>query len=106
MKIATIPAVRVEPAVRAEIESLLLKGETLSQFVETSVRASLKHRRGQAEFVARGLQSLQQTQTSGAWVPADVVLAKLEGRLDAARSTKVAVATRQVAVKANPEKAG
>jgi hypothetical protein len=34
MKTATIPSVRVEPELRAEVESLLSEGETLSQFVE------------------------------------------------------------------------
>ena len=33
MKTATIPSVRVEPEFRAEVESVLVEGETLSEFV-------------------------------------------------------------------------
>jgi len=42
MKIATIPAVRVDPEFRAEAESVLAEGESLSEFVETSVRAGVE----------------------------------------------------------------
>ena len=56
MKTATIPSVRVEPELRAEVESLLSEGETVSEFVEASVRATVLRRRNQAEFIARGLR--------------------------------------------------
>ena len=59
MKTAAIPSVRVEPELRAEVESLLREGETLSEFVEASVQAAVLRRRHQAEFVARGLRSLE-----------------------------------------------
>ena len=41
MKTTTIPSIRVEPDFRAEVEAVLAEGETLSQFVEASVRASV-----------------------------------------------------------------
>ena len=40
MKTATIPSVRVEPDFRAEVEAVLADGETLSEFVEASVRVA------------------------------------------------------------------
>jgi predicted transcriptional regulator len=86
MKTATIPSVRVEPELRAEVESLLGKGETLSEFVETSVRASVQRRRVQAEFIARGLRSRDEAHRTGEYVDADVVIAQLQRKLDAARS--------------------
>jgi len=49
---ATIPAVCVEREFRAEVESVLAAGESLSEFVETSVRASVEPRRFEAEFIA------------------------------------------------------
>lgn len=52
---STIPSIRVEPDFRAEVEPVLAERETLSQFVEASVRASVERRRMQAEFIARGL---------------------------------------------------
>lgn len=86
MKTMTIPTVRVEPALRDEMESLLADGETLSQFVESSVRAAVQQRRQQAEFVARGLRSLDESRSTGHWVEAETVMARLQAKLDAART--------------------
>ena len=86
MKTATIPSVRVEPELRAEVESLLGEGETLSEFVEASVRATVQRRRVQAEFIARGLRSRDEARRTGEYVDADVVVEQLQRKLDAARS--------------------
>jgi Arc/MetJ-type ribon-helix-helix transcriptional regulator len=88
MKSATIPSVRVEPELRAEVEALLGAGETLSEFVEASVRQTVAQRRNQAEFVARALRSLDKARRTGVYVDADVVLKKLEQRLAAAKSAR------------------
>ena len=93
MKTSTIPSVRVEPELRSEVESLLGEGETVSQFVEASVRAAVQRRRHQAEFVARGLRSLDDARRTGVYVDADVVVRKLQGTLDAARTRKRATPT-------------
>jgi Arc/MetJ-type ribon-helix-helix transcriptional regulator len=85
MKTATIPSVRVDPEFRAEVESLLGEGETLSEFVEASVRASVQRRRIQAEFIARGLRSRDEARLIGDYVDADVVIEQLQRKLDAAR---------------------
>ena len=90
MKTATIPSVRVEPELRAEVESLLSDGETVSEFVEASVRATVLRRRNQAEFIARGLRSLDDARRSGDHVEAETVLRKLQRKLDAARIGKPA----------------
>jgi hypothetical protein len=57
MKTRNIPSIRVEPDFRAGVEAVLVEGETLSQFVEASERASVERRRMQAEFIARRLRS-------------------------------------------------
>ena len=88
MKTATIPSVRVEPELRAEVESLLSEGETVSEFVEASVRATVLRRRNQAEFIARGLRSLDDARRTGDYVEADVVVQTLQRKLDAARTRK------------------
>ena len=85
MKTATIPAVRVEPELRTEVESLLGEGETVSEFVEASVRASVHRRRAQAEFLARGMRSRQEAHRTGEYVEAQVVVVALQRKLDAAR---------------------
>lgn len=86
MKTSTIPSVRVEPELRAEVEALLGAGETLSEFVEDSVREAVRRRRNQAEFVARGLGSLAEARRTGDYVDADVAIAKLEKKLAAVQS--------------------
>ena len=63
---------------------MLAEGETLSEFVESSVRASVERRRVQAEFVARGLRSRDEARRTGNYVDAEVVLEGLQRRLDAA----------------------
>lgn len=94
MKTATIPAVRVEPELRAEVESLLGEGETVSEFVEASVRESVLRRRNQAEFIARGMRSLDDARRTGEYVEADAVVQKLQRKLDAAQKRKAAAPRR------------
>lgn len=86
MKTATIPSVRVEPEFRAEVEAVLAEGETLSEFVEASVRAGVERRRVQDEFVARGLRSRDEARRTGEYREADDVVRALQGKLDAARA--------------------
>jgi predicted transcriptional regulator len=86
MKTSTIPSIRVEPDFRAKVEAVLSEGETLSQFVEASVRASVERRRMHAEFIARGLRSRDEAHRTGDYVDADVVIDGLQRKLDAARA--------------------
>ena len=44
MKTATFPSLRVEPELREAAESMLKDGETLSAFVEASVREQVRKR--------------------------------------------------------------
>jgi Arc/MetJ-type ribon-helix-helix transcriptional regulator len=85
MKSAVIPQVRVEPELRAELESVLQNGETLSEFVEASVRSAVEFRRVQTRFHERGEAAWQDYQRTRLSVPADEVLAKLQAKLDAKR---------------------
>jgi predicted transcriptional regulator len=86
MKSSTIPAVRVEPGLREQLEQVLQEGETLSSFVEASVRDTVRRRIEQTEFVARGMASLDAAKRTGQFVDADVVVAKLQARLDKSRT--------------------
>jgi hypothetical protein len=88
MKTSSIPAVRVEAELREQLEQVLHEGESLSSFVEASVRESVRRRVEQAEFVARGLASLEAAKRSGHYVPAEQVMARLQERLDQARRKK------------------
>ena len=85
MKSAIIPQVRVEPELRAELEAVLQQGETLSEFVEVSVRNAVEFRRVQKRFHERGQAAWERYQSTGASVSMDEVLSKLQAKLDARR---------------------
>jgi hypothetical protein len=82
MKTATLPSLRVEPQLREAAESVLQDGETLSSLMETSMRELIHRRRSQAEFIARGLESARQAQSSGVYHPASAVHAELQAALN------------------------
>ena len=88
MKTATLPPIRVAPDFRLELEGVLEQGESLSQFVENAVRTTVAKRKNQAEFIRRGIAAIEATQSNGNGVPAEVVIAKLEAKLAAARQVK------------------
>ncbi len=90
MKSATFPSLRVDSGLRQAAEEVLLEGESLSAFVEQSIRANIERRRAQSEFVARGLLSRDKARKSGVYVPADAVIGRLENLL--ARAKKKAPA--------------
>ncbi|MCC8446934.1 YlcI/YnfO family protein [Xanthomonas translucens] len=85
MKSASLPSLRVDPALREAAEAVLQKGETLSSFVEQSVRAQVQLRQQQDAFVARGLASRDSAWQSGRYIDAKDVLAGLQSQLDTAR---------------------
>ncbi len=88
MKTASLPSLRVDPELRAAAESVLKDGETLSAFVEASIRAQIYFRRTQAEFIARGLASLEDAKKTGIYFSSKEVLDELKGMLDARSSEK------------------
>jgi Arc/MetJ-type ribon-helix-helix transcriptional regulator len=85
MKSAVIPQVRVEPELRAELEAALQEGETLSEFVEASVRSAVAFRRVQTRFNERGQAAWERYQATGVSVSSEEVLGKLQAKLDAKR---------------------
>jgi predicted transcriptional regulator len=66
----------------------LQDGETISSFVEQSIRDSIERRRNQQEFLARGLASRDKARATGEYVPADVVIGRLERMLAEAKARK------------------
>jgi predicted transcriptional regulator len=90
MKTATIPSLRVEPELRTAVEDVLEEGETLSSFVERSIREGVQRRQAQREFIARGLKSRKAAVRNRDYVPAGKVLGRLEGMLQKAKRTAAA----------------
>ena len=85
MKTVVIPQVRIEPELRFALESVLRDGETISEFVEASMRSAVEFRRVQASFQERGETAWKQYQRTGEHVSPDVVLGALKRKLDAKR---------------------
>lgn len=84
MKTATLPSLRVEPELRKAAESVLQQGESLSSFMEHSLRDEVNRRRARAEFIARGLAARAEAKRTGVYYDAETVHAELRDMLIAA----------------------
>ena len=82
MKTSTIPSLRVKPELRLAAENVLQEGESLSSFVEQSLRRNIQHRKAQQEFIARGLASAAEAERTAEYFYADDVLRELDVMLD------------------------
>ena len=81
MKTANMPSLRVDPALREAAEAVLREGESLSSFMEQSLRDEVSRRRMQSEFIARGLAAREEAQRTGVYHDADTVHAELSDML-------------------------
>ncbi len=85
MKTATIPPLRVTPELRNDAESVLRDGESLSSFVEDSLRRQIEYRKIQSEFIARGLTSRDKARSAGSYASKDDVMESLNSILKSTR---------------------
>ena len=81
MKTATIPSLRVDPALRQAAEDVLEEGETLSSFVEASLRAQIALRRQREAFLKRGIASRNKARRTGVYHDADDMVGELRQML-------------------------
>ena len=85
MKTSTLPAVRVEPALRSDAEAVLDEGESLSDFVVGCVRDGVTWRRTQDAFLARARDAVERSERENNGISPQEVLRRMDARLDAAR---------------------
>ena len=85
MKATALPSVRIEPELRSALEAVLHTAESLSAFVEASVRQAVEYRRVQADFHARGQAFWEEFQRTGVSFSVDEAVGKLQAKLDAKR---------------------
>jgi len=85
MKTASLPPLRVTEELRQAAESVLNEGESLSSFMEQSLRANIEKRRVQKEFIARGLAAREEAARTGVYHDADEVMAELRQKLEKAK---------------------
>jgi predicted transcriptional regulator len=81
MKTATMPSLRVDPELRRASESVLREGESLSGFMEQSLREAVNRRRSQTAFLARGMAAREEARRMGEYFAADDIHAELHARL-------------------------
>lgn len=81
MKTASLPSLRVDPELRQAAESVLQDGESLSGFIEQSIRAQIEYRRSQKEFIDRGLAAREDARRTGDYFSAEDVLCELDDML-------------------------
>ncbi len=86
MKSATIPSLRVDPKLRQAAERVLEEGESLSSFVEQSIRETVERRLVQREFIARGLRSREDARRTDKYVSSAAILGQLKKMLARAKS--------------------
>ena len=80
---------------REAAESVLRDGETLTSLIETSARETIRRRRVQEEFIARGLRSREDAERTGIYLSAESVHSELQRRLDARRKSILGLARRR-----------
>lgn len=85
MKSATLPPLRVTPDLRKDAESVLKEGESLSSFIEESLRRQIEQRKFQSEFIERGLAARDRAIATGRYVSKNDVSESLRGILDRTR---------------------
>jgi len=87
MKTASFPSLRVDPDLRQAAEDVLREGESLSSFVEQSIRDNVERRQAQRDFVARGLISRDDARRKGAYISSEAVIGRLEKMLARAKAS-------------------
>jgi hypothetical protein len=90
MKSSTLPAVRVEPALRNDAEAVLDEGESLSDFVASCVRDGVAWRLTQDAFLARARDAVERSEREDSGISPQEVLRRMDVRLEAACQRLVA----------------
>ena len=88
VKTANMPSLRVDPALREAAEAVLREGESLSSFMEQSVRDEVNRRRMQSEFIARGLAAREEASRTGVYYTVDEAMSSLRQILKDAKVKK------------------
>lgn len=85
MKTSTLPALRVTPRLRRELERVLGPDETLSGFMEAALLSQLDWRRTQREFIEAGLAEGERARAENDYLDAAEVVSRLDAVLARAR---------------------
>jgi len=86
MKTSSLPPVRVDAEFRAEAESVLHDGESLTGFIEATVRRAVEHRQVQAAFEAGARKALAKYKRTGASKSVAEVFEGIEAKIKKKRA--------------------
>lgn len=81
MKTASLPSVRVDPKLRKAAEAVLHEGESLSGFMEQSLRDGVARREQQRDFIRRGLAARDEARRTNEYFDSGAVHAELRRML-------------------------
>jgi predicted transcriptional regulator len=85
-KASLLPSVRVETDLRRQVEKVMAKDESLSSFIEASVRAEIQEREMRKTFLQRGLRSKAQAERTGVYYGVDEVMRRMDDILAKAQA--------------------
>ena len=83
MKPSNFYSVRIDSRLRNAAEKVLESEESLSSFVEHSIRYQVQRRNLQRTFIERGLAAAAEARHSGEYFSTDEVLTELDQIIDA-----------------------
>ncbi|HKT29661.1 YlcI/YnfO family protein [Dyella sp.] len=85
-KTSLLPSVRVDTDLRRQVEKVMAKDESLSNFIEASVRAEIQERQAHRAFLQRGLRSKAQAELTGVYYGVDEVMRRMDDLLAKAQA--------------------
>jgi hypothetical protein len=97
MRTATLPAVRVSPDTRALIESVLKEGESLSTFIEETVKKHAAWRKEDEAFHARAALASKRLAEGGKFFTPAESIARLQAQVQRAREKQAVKPPKAVA---------
>jgi predicted transcriptional regulator len=81
MKHSNVLQLQLDPDLQQAAEGVLGEGETLSNLLESALRAEIRRRSNRRDFLARGLAAGAAARRNGRYVDAKEVLCQLEEML-------------------------
>lgn len=88
MKSASLPSLRVTPELREAAEAVLHEDESLSSFMEKTLREEVNRRRMQSEFIARGLAAREEARRTGVYYTVEESMDSLRSILKDAKKKR------------------
>jgi predicted transcriptional regulator len=83
MKPSNFLSIRIDPNLKDAAEKVLESGESLTSFVEHSIRYQIRRRNLQRTFIERGLAAAAEAKHSDKYYSTEEVLAELDQIIDA-----------------------